>query len=247
MRQTVPGSPPRVCPQPVNVRAVPGAVVVAGLVPAYRGARLDPVAASTGVVNTVRFEAHGMVVGHNTDVHGVKEALRTVMSQDEEGSEAPAAVLGRDGPQHFIVDHFLELGRQRIGSCERVFFEHRERASEPVDVFVGDGGEDLLELGVETVKGLDRDAQAWLESGAPTTYHFLDINLDEPADFDARWLRLVEPLRAFRFVFYAAWIARRPPSRGAKKLPVRPQTILPSAVSIRREPLMPTDWGVMIS
>ena len=28
-------------------------------------------------------------------------------------------------------------------------------------------------------------------------------------DFNDRWLRLVEPLRAFRFVFYAAWIARR--------------------------------------
>jgi Ser/Thr protein kinase RdoA (MazF antagonist) len=28
-------------------------------------------------------------------------------------------------------------------------------------------------------------------------------------EFDERWLRLVEPLRAFRFVFYAAWIARR--------------------------------------
>jgi Ser/Thr protein kinase RdoA (MazF antagonist) len=28
-------------------------------------------------------------------------------------------------------------------------------------------------------------------------------------DFEARWLRLVEPLRAFRFVSYAAWIARR--------------------------------------
>ncbi len=28
-------------------------------------------------------------------------------------------------------------------------------------------------------------------------------------DFDAAWLRLVEPLRAFRFIFYAAWIARR--------------------------------------
>jgi Ser/Thr protein kinase RdoA (MazF antagonist) len=27
--------------------------------------------------------------------------------------------------------------------------------------------------------------------------------------FDLCWLRLVEPLRAFRFVFYAAWIARR--------------------------------------
>jgi len=28
-------------------------------------------------------------------------------------------------------------------------------------------------------------------------------------DFEDAWLRLVEPLRAFRFVFYAAWIARR--------------------------------------
>jgi len=28
-------------------------------------------------------------------------------------------------------------------------------------------------------------------------------------DFDTAWLRLVEPLRAFRFIFYAAWIARR--------------------------------------
>jgi len=28
-------------------------------------------------------------------------------------------------------------------------------------------------------------------------------------DFESPWLRLVEPLRAFRFVFYAAWIARR--------------------------------------
>jgi Ser/Thr protein kinase RdoA (MazF antagonist) len=28
-------------------------------------------------------------------------------------------------------------------------------------------------------------------------------------EFDPRWLELVEPLRAFRFVWYAAWIARR--------------------------------------
>jgi Ser/Thr protein kinase RdoA (MazF antagonist) len=28
-------------------------------------------------------------------------------------------------------------------------------------------------------------------------------------DFDPRWLCLVEPLRGFRFVYYAAWIARR--------------------------------------
>ncbi len=28
-------------------------------------------------------------------------------------------------------------------------------------------------------------------------------------EFEPRWLRLIEPLRAFRFVFYADWIARR--------------------------------------
>jgi len=28
-------------------------------------------------------------------------------------------------------------------------------------------------------------------------------------DFEDRWLQLVEPLRAFRFIFYAAWIAKR--------------------------------------
>jgi Ser/Thr protein kinase RdoA (MazF antagonist) len=27
--------------------------------------------------------------------------------------------------------------------------------------------------------------------------------------FDPRWLELIEPLRAFRFIFYAGWIAKR--------------------------------------
>ena len=29
------------------------------------------------------------------------------------------------------------------------------------------------------------------------------------SDFEASWLRLIEPLRTFRFVWYAGWIARR--------------------------------------
>ena len=33
---------------------------------------------------------------------------------------------------------------------------------------------------MEVAKGLDRTASAWVEAGAPTTYHFLDVNLDEP-------------------------------------------------------------------
>ncbi|HKK71936.1 MAG TPA: DUF692 family protein [Candidatus Krumholzibacteria bacterium] len=47
---------------------------------------------------------------------------------------------------------------------------------------------EFLEVGVETSKGLDRDARAWAAAGRPTTYHFLDVNLDDPRDLDARWL-----------------------------------------------------------
>ena len=52
----------------------------------------------------------------------------------------------------------------------------------------------FLEIGLETAKGLDGDAEAWLEAGLPTTYHFLDINLDEAEDFDRRWLAEVRAM-----------------------------------------------------
>ncbi len=47
---------------------------------------------------------------------------------------------------------------------------------------------EFLELGVETLSGLDRHSQAWVDAGLPTTYHFLDINLDDPEDFSDAWL-----------------------------------------------------------
>lgn len=46
----------------------------------------------------------------------------------------------------------------------------------------------FLEVGVETLSGLDRHTEAWIEAGLPTTYHFLDVNLDEPEDFGEAWL-----------------------------------------------------------
>lgn len=49
----------------------------------------------------------------------------------------------------------------------------------------------FLEVGVEIEKGLDRHARAWRDAGAPCTYHFLDVNLDEPEDFDPEWMRAV--------------------------------------------------------
>lgn len=45
----------------------------------------------------------------------------------------------------------------------------------------------FLELGVELAKGLDPHARHWLATGRPVTWHFLDVNLDEPEDFDPAW------------------------------------------------------------
>ena len=52
----------------------------------------------------------------------------------------------------------------------------------------------FLEVGVEVAKGLDIDSRRWAEAGRPTTFHFLDINLDEPEDFDSEWLDQVREL-----------------------------------------------------
>jgi uncharacterized protein (UPF0276 family) len=54
----------------------------------------------------------------------------------------------------------------------------------------------FLEIGVETAKGLDRHAEAWIARGWPTTYHYLDVNLDEPEDFDEAWLADVRTIAA---------------------------------------------------
>lgn len=61
----------------------------------------------------------------------------------------------------------------------------------------------FLEVGVELVKGLDAPARAWAGAGWPTTYHFLDINLDEPEDLDPAWLA---DLRACVATLRPAWL-----------------------------------------
>lgn len=53
---------------------------------------------------------------------------------------------------------------------------------------------EVLELGVEVAKGLDSDALSWIAQGRATTYHFLDINLDDPNDFDSLWLSNLKDL-----------------------------------------------------
>jgi uncharacterized protein len=45
-----------------------------------------------------------------------------------------------------------------------------------------------LEIGADVARGFDADSLAWVQAGLPTTYHFLDLNLEEPEDLDERWL-----------------------------------------------------------
>lgn len=52
----------------------------------------------------------------------------------------------------------------------------------------------FLELGIEVARGLDADARRWIAAGRPTTYHFLDVNLDEPEDLDPDWMAAVKRL-----------------------------------------------------
>jgi uncharacterized protein len=47
----------------------------------------------------------------------------------------------------------------------------------------------FLEIGVDLERGLDADAEAWIARGDPATFHFLDLNLEEPDDLDEAWLR----------------------------------------------------------
>jgi len=62
----------------------------------------------------------------------------------------------------------------------------------------------FLEVGVETAKGLDRHASAWVARGLPTTYHFLDVNLDEREDVrDEAWL---DDVRAIVRATRPAWL-----------------------------------------
>lgn len=47
---------------------------------------------------------------------------------------------------------------------------------------------DFLEFGSDVERGLDEHVRRWAASGRPTTYHFLDLNLEEPDDADPVWL-----------------------------------------------------------
>jgi len=47
----------------------------------------------------------------------------------------------------------------------------------------------FLEIGADLERGIDDNAWQWVSGGHPTTYHFLDVNLEEVEDLDEEWCR----------------------------------------------------------
>lgn len=62
---------------------------------------------------------------------------------------------------------------------------------------------DFLEVGADLERGFDIDTLAWVASGRPTTYHFLDVNLEQAEDLDAAW---VAKTRSRAHEIGAAWL-----------------------------------------
>jgi uncharacterized protein (UPF0276 family) len=47
----------------------------------------------------------------------------------------------------------------------------------------------FVEYGTDLARGLDEHVRRWAAAGRATTYHFLDLNLEDPDDADDEWLR----------------------------------------------------------
>ena len=62
---------------------------------------------------------------------------------------------------------------------------------------------DFLEVGADLERGFDGDTLAWVAAGRPTTYHFLDVNLEQSEDLDDAWI--VET-RSRAHEIQAAWL-----------------------------------------
>lgn len=61
----------------------------------------------------------------------------------------------------------------------------------------------FLEVGADLDRGIDEDAWLWVRDGGATTYHFLDVNLEEPDSLEDAW---VEATAKLAREIGAAWL-----------------------------------------
>ncbi len=117
--------------------------------------RLSAEAGAVGVVNTMTFEAHGLIVGHNTDVPGVLGALRRAGIGQVEPRSRPAAVLGTGGAARAAAFALLRIGYEvtMLG-----------RSLDPVRAFAAHHG---VRLGALSAKVLDELRPAVVVQATP--------------------------------------------------------------------------------
>jgi len=61
----------------------------------------------------------------------------------------------------------------------------------------------FLEIGIDLERGIDTTAREWVAAGWPTTYHFLDLSLEERESLDDLW---ASTARELALELDAAWI-----------------------------------------
>ena len=61
----------------------------------------------------------------------------------------------------------------------------------------------FLEYGSDIERGLDEHARGWVQGGRAATYHFLDVNLEDPGDLDPAWIART---KAAADALGAAWL-----------------------------------------
>lgn len=85
---------------------------------------------------------------------------------------------------------------------------------------------EFLEVGVTADLGIDEMTENWIQQNLPTTYHFLDLNLGDPEDFDEQWISKTLSLLS---LLKPAWICgdagqwhfnRREPAHGFLQPPI---------------------------
>lgn len=75
---------------------------------------IDSLAAEVGAVNTI-VNTHGNLIGYNTDIVGIKEAIRAQLNNLDE----PVLVLGTGGASRAALKALIDLGLHQLTICGR--------------------------------------------------------------------------------------------------------------------------------
>lgn len=117
---------------------------------------VEPLADAVGAVNTVLFQPGGLLVGANTDVYGLVQALREATPRPASGGHSRGVIVGGGATAASAVAALGELGIHRpavlVRSIGRAGTVLRAAATMGVEP-------ELVALGTDRAAGLLRDAE----------------------------------------------------------------------------------------